>query len=204
MVSWMMGAGILLALALGVTAPAPRDPLAAAQPPVFRALPCNLDALAATLEGEAGWRDIRPAAIRDHALAAELAEMMPSFDLAFVHPRSRGVLLVQGALLDGGEAPGDPAFWEEVVNETRRACADTGVACAVERLPDAPYGIAARTRLEEAGQPVRRITVAFVAPNACSYAIQFSGPERSFSEQDWQELTHRLASLRKIVVKARP
>ncbi len=200
--SWFASVGLVLALSLTAALPSRLDQASDRHDVAYRALPCGLDALAARLARERGWRNIDRAAIRDTTLQAELADMMPAFDLAFVHDRSHGVLLVQGALLDESQAGmPDAAFWEGMVAEMRQACAASGVTCTVERLTDAPYGIAARTELEEDGQPLRRITVAFIAPNACSYAIQFSGPEHRLSERDWQEMARRLAALRKVVVE---
>ena len=191
-----------MALSLTAVLPSRLDETSDQSGMAYRALPCGLDALATRLAREHGWRNIGQAAIHDATLQAELSDMMPAFDLAFVHDRSHGVLLVQGALLDEPQAGmPDAAFWEGMVAETRQACAASGVSCTVERLTDAPYGIAARTELEEDGQPLRRITVAFIAPNFCSYAIQFSGPERKLSERDWQEMAQRLAALRKVVVE---
>ncbi len=199
--SWFASLGLVLALSLTAAVPSRLDVASDRNGVAYRALPCGLDALAARLAREHGWRNIGQAAIQDAALQAELADMMPAFNLAFLHDRSHGVLLVQGSPLDEPrDALPDAAFWEGMVAETRQACAASGVTCTVERLTDAPYGIAARTELEEGGQALRRITVAFIAPNSCSYALQFSGPERKLSERDWQDMAKRLAALRKVVV----
>ncbi|RMF75138.1 MAG: hypothetical protein D6740_01380, partial [Alphaproteobacteria bacterium] len=170
--SWFGSLGLVVALSLTAALPSRLDHASEHEGVAYRALPCGLDALAARLAHERGWRDIGQAVTRDARLQAELADMMPAFDLAFVHDRSHGVLLVQGSLLDEPqEGVPDAAFWEGMVAETRQACLASGVSCTVERLKDAPYGIAARTELKEGDQPLRRITVAFIAPNSCSYAI---------------------------------
>lgn len=167
---------------------------------------CPLGRMADSLRNGGDWQDLSVILQVNPELRRTFADIMPDFQLAFLHHSSHGVLLIQGTPLEESPIDGEEAerFWREVVDETRSSCASSGVACAVRRLPGAPQGLSASTRIPQGRDVYRRETLAFIGADHCSYAIQFSGPESTLSPEDWKNLHHRLDALRQLVAASHP
>ncbi len=162
---------------------------------------CPLGRMARALERGDEWQDLSPLVRVNPALRRSLDEIMPDFQLAFLHASSHGVLLIQSTPLDEPPRDGEEAerFWREVAAQTRSSCTSSGVECAVERLTDAPLGLSASTFISRGRETYRRETLAFIGADRCSYAIQFSGPQTILSPRAWEDLRRHLDALRKLV-----
>lgn len=162
---------------------------------------CAFDSLARVVGGGSQWHDLSSAVLTDPGLAAELSDMMPGYRLAYINTANMGLLLLGGDRLaaDAHAEGRTEDYWREAESATRAACQASGVECEVTALSDAPFGLAAMTRIDQEGETYRRETLAFPGDNACTYSLQFTGSEQAITDSEWRVVRDGLQALRGLV-----